>query len=187
MSDERLERVLDAAYECFVRYGIRRTTMDDIAAAARISRPAVYQHVRNKDDAFRRLADRLFDRTLAAARAAATGDGTAGERFYRVLAVKLDLTVGLFRASPHAAELLGATDLIADRVAGFTADVEALAAGVLRDGGIEPAADLAAVAVALTRGLEADLTDTDLPYRRLRQGAELLVAGATRTHPGAKP
>ncbi|GAA2611555.1 TetR family transcriptional regulator [Actinomadura fulvescens] len=40
--------------------------MDDIAREAGISRSAVYQYVRTKDDAFRRLAERLhndaFDR-----------------------------------------------------------------------------------------------------------------------------
>src|SRR4051794_5495836 len=50
----------DPPYACLVRHGIRNTPMDDIAAAAGMSRPAVYQYVRNKDDAFRRVASRIF-------------------------------------------------------------------------------------------------------------------------------
>ena len=29
MPDEPIDRILDAAYACFVRHGMRRTTMDD--------------------------------------------------------------------------------------------------------------------------------------------------------------
>jgi TetR/AcrR family transcriptional regulator len=52
MSVDRMRAILDAAYRCFARHGARRTTMDDIAAEAGLSRPAVYQYVRNKDDVF---------------------------------------------------------------------------------------------------------------------------------------
>ncbi|MFI8083682.1 TetR/AcrR family transcriptional regulator [Kitasatospora sp. NPDC086009] len=50
---------------------MRRTTMDDIAGAMGVSRSAVYQYVRGKDDAFRRLAERLHRQALARARRAA--------------------------------------------------------------------------------------------------------------------
>src|SRR5687768_15052544 len=105
MSEERLEQILDAAYACFTRHGVRRTTMDDIAAAAGMSRPAVYQYVRNKDDAFRRTAERMFARALAGARAAAADGGPLAERLTAVCAVKLGLTLRVWRDSPHAAEL----------------------------------------------------------------------------------
>ncbi len=59
MADDRLDQILDAAYASFTRHGVKRTTMDDIASAAGMSRPSVYQYVRGKDDAFRRLAQRL--------------------------------------------------------------------------------------------------------------------------------
>ncbi len=56
MSAERVERILDAAYVCFTRHGVRRTTIDDIARQSGMSRGAVYQCVRNKQEAFRLLA-----------------------------------------------------------------------------------------------------------------------------------
>ncbi|PLW73856.1 TetR family transcriptional regulator, partial [Streptomyces sp. DJ] len=71
MATDRLTEVLDAAYECLTRYGVRRTTVDDIATAMGVSRSAVYQYVRGKDDAFRRLAERLHARALGRARRAA--------------------------------------------------------------------------------------------------------------------
>lgn len=59
MAADRLDEVLDAAYDCLTRYGARRTTMDDIATTMGVSRSAVHQYVRRKDDAFRLLSARL--------------------------------------------------------------------------------------------------------------------------------
>lgn len=47
MSTDRLDEVLDAAYGCLTRYGVRRTTMDDIATTMGVARSAVYQYVRS--------------------------------------------------------------------------------------------------------------------------------------------
>ncbi|WDZ87708.1 TetR/AcrR family transcriptional regulator [Micromonospora cathayae] len=185
MSTDRLDVILDAAYQCFTRHGIRRTTMDDIAAAAGISRPAVYLHVRNKDDAYRQLAERLFAGSLAEARTAATTTGPLDRRLHGVLAAKLELTLRLHRDSPHAAELLDAsTRLTGDLVETYTREITDLLASVLTTSAGPRAGLVADVLVALTRGLEADLTDPDLPRRRLREGIALIVAGL---HPQGDP
>ncbi|MFE2737809.1 TetR/AcrR family transcriptional regulator [Streptomyces sp. NPDC059349] len=42
MGADRLDEVLDAAYDCLTRYGVRRTTMDDIASTMGVSRSAGY-------------------------------------------------------------------------------------------------------------------------------------------------
>ncbi len=185
MSSNRLEAILTAAYECFTRHGMRRTTMDDIAAAAGMSRPAVYQYVRNKDDAYRRLAERLFADSLDRARqAAATPGADLAERLHDVLATKLELTLTLHRESRHAAELLDAsTKLTGDLVEAYTRELTDLVAGTLADAAGPQARAVADVLVALTRGLEADLADPDLPRRRLRDGVALIVAGLS-PHPG---
>ncbi|MEV0005784.1 helix-turn-helix domain-containing protein [Micromonospora sp. NPDC050980] len=178
MSNDRLETILTAAYACFTRHGMRRTTMDDIAAAAGMSRPAVYQYVRNKDDAYRRLAERLFADALDRARRAATTDRDLPARLHDVLATKLELTLTLHRDSPHATELLDASGkLTGDLVEAYTAELTGLVADTLMDAAGPRARAVADVLVALTRGLEADLTDPDLPRQRLRDGVALLVAG----------
>gem|GEM_PF-305466 len=190
MSDARVERILDAAYECFTRHGVRKTTMDDIARTAGMSRPAVYQYVRNKEDAFRRLAARIFDDALARARGAAVADGTLAQRLDRILAVKLAVTQRLFRDSPHASELMGETARVsADLDRAFMAQMADLLTGTITDAaaqadlalGDENAREIAELALALTRGLEADLSDPDRPRERLRNGIALLVAGLAAT------
>src|SRR3954447_13757198 len=43
-------RILSAATECFERVGLRRTTMDDVAQAAGVSRKTIYNYFANKTD-----------------------------------------------------------------------------------------------------------------------------------------
>ena len=44
------ERILGAAFSCFERFGIGKTTMEDVARAAQVSRQSVYRHFAGKDD-----------------------------------------------------------------------------------------------------------------------------------------
>ena len=187
MSDERLVRILDAAYACFTRHGVRRTTMDDIATAAGMSRPAVYQYVRNKDDAFRRLAASLFDTVTAQARTVAEGTAPLPGRLHDVLATKLELTLRLRRDSPHADELLDASGrLTGDLARAYTEQMTDLVTGMLTDLAGPRARAVAELALALTRGLETDHADPDLPRQRLREGVELITAGLAH-QTGASP
>jgi TetR/AcrR family transcriptional regulator len=178
--DERVTAILDAAYICFTRHGVRRTTMDDLAQQAGMSRPAVYQYVRNKEDAFQRLVRRLLDEALRASRTAMEReDGLAG-RLTAALEAKLDLVMTVWRDSPaHAAELLSIdARMTADLIAGYDDAMHDLLADALRQA--RPHTDAKAIAqllLALTRGLEADLSTPKTPVRRLRQGVALIVAG----------
>jgi AcrR family transcriptional regulator len=43
--EERVEdKIIDATIRCFRRYGIDKTSMDDIAKAAKLSRPTIYRY-----------------------------------------------------------------------------------------------------------------------------------------------
>jgi AcrR family transcriptional regulator len=44
------DRIIEAAYRCFHRFGIRKTTIDDIASAARVARPTFYNYFTSKSD-----------------------------------------------------------------------------------------------------------------------------------------
>lgn len=180
--------MLAAAYECFIRHGIRRTTMDDIAACAGMSRPAVYQYVRGKDEAFRRLAQRTFDGALERAQAAAAEGGGFQRRLAGVLGAKVNLVLRLWQDSPHhAGELIGASSTVGAAVEQrYEAQMRELVASLVRDavsaGELPAAADasgFAAVALALTRGLEADPRDPASIRAQLRLAVALLAAGLT--------
>ncbi|MET9734646.1 TetR/AcrR family transcriptional regulator [Streptomyces sp. NPDC006458] len=160
MGTDRLDEVLDAAYDCLTRYGVRRTTMDDIAATMGVSRSAVYQYVRGKDDAFRRLAARLHTRALERARRAADDpDAPCAERVRGVLAAKHDLVVELSGPSPHTAELLDTkARLFGGICASFTADLRRLLIRLFGEAGTAPGvepAEAADICIALVIGLES--------------------------------
>lgn len=48
--DDARERLLNAAEACFERYGLRRTTIDDVAREAMVSRSTVYRYFENRSD-----------------------------------------------------------------------------------------------------------------------------------------
>ncbi len=54
-------RIFKAALGCFSRYGLRRTTMDDVAAAAGVSRKTVYNYFTNKSAL---IAEVIFEEAL---------------------------------------------------------------------------------------------------------------------------
>ena len=59
-------RLLDAAVEVFAQRGYERATIDDIAAAAGLSKGTVYWHFSNKADLFQALLEERVDRRLDA-------------------------------------------------------------------------------------------------------------------------
>jgi AcrR family transcriptional regulator len=50
--DDRREALLHAAVGVFFRYGLHKTSMDDVARAAGISRQGLYRHFASKDELF---------------------------------------------------------------------------------------------------------------------------------------
>lgn len=102
----RHSAVLDAAFAVFLRYGFQRTTMDDIAKECGVSRPALYLVFKNKTDIFQALASVMFERIIAGAQRALSGEGTLEERLYSCLRHGILNATEELLASPHGAELM---------------------------------------------------------------------------------
>lgn len=66
----RRDRIISAAKDVFLRYGHARTTMNDIAEEAGISRPALYLVFPQKDEIFAAIIERLIYDELKRYRAA---------------------------------------------------------------------------------------------------------------------
>ncbi len=58
---EREERILNAAAELIVHYGYDKTTVDDIARAAHVSKGAIYLHFKSKEELVETLILREFE------------------------------------------------------------------------------------------------------------------------------
>ena len=59
--------MLNAAESCLVRFGLAKTTIEDVAGAAGLSRATVYRQFKNRDGLLLALAARDADRTAAEA------------------------------------------------------------------------------------------------------------------------
>ena len=57
-------RVLDAAYEQLSLVGVQRTSMEDVARRAGVSRVTVYRHFANKDALVQQVLHREFERLV---------------------------------------------------------------------------------------------------------------------------
>ena len=48
--NDKDNKIISAAYDSFIRYGVKRTTMGDVAQAAGVSRPTLYASYPNKEE-----------------------------------------------------------------------------------------------------------------------------------------
>jgi AcrR family transcriptional regulator len=63
----RQGQLLETALKVFARHGFKKTSMEDIAQAAQISRQGLYLHFKNKEDIFKASIRRAIDTNLSIA------------------------------------------------------------------------------------------------------------------------
>lgn len=104
---EKQDRIARAAMALFLRDGIRATSMEAIAAEARLAKATLYGVFKSKDEVFAAVADMFAAELVEAVRAALEFPGTVEERLIQGLCAKQKLAFETIYASPHAAELVG--------------------------------------------------------------------------------
>ena len=182
-ADPKRRRVLDGAMKVFLAYGFARTTMDDIARAANVSRPALYLLFRNKSEIYRAIAAAMLSDSLVKADRALSSRAAFGDRLMKMVEDCLISMMRTISASPHGSEILDmkgslAGDIAADWRRRLT---ERLARAIEEEAaqngvGLE-ARGISAVALAdmLLDGLQGLKTRTLDPDGQ-RRGARALVA-----------
>jgi AcrR family transcriptional regulator len=159
---DRKDTILDAAFGVFAQYGYRRTVMEDIAAAAGLSRTTLYQYWRNKDDLFRALAQRYFDESEARMIAALAPPGqTVEQALLAAFAAKDGKFMHVVLATPHGPELLEAgfaltSDIAAQGEARFTAALTDWLERLPLPSDIGPASTVAASLMNALKGLKTN-------------------------------
>lgn len=83
--DARQKQIVDAARACFLQFGYAKTSMDDIAKRAKISRPLVYRAFENKQDIFRAVYLDVFRERFPAALAIAEKRLAKREKILQVI------------------------------------------------------------------------------------------------------
>jgi len=136
----RRAAILDAAVRVFLRYGFKKTSMDDLARAAGLSRQGLYLHFATKEDLFKAAVSTLVASLRAATRAALSREDEGVEA--RILGA-FEAIHGAFVGQVGAAymnELLEtANTLVGPSVADLERELVADVVRLLRSAGVAAA------------------------------------------------
>jgi AcrR family transcriptional regulator len=79
--------ILEAARRRFVRFGPRKTTMDEVAREAGCSRTTLYSHFRNKEDLYARLLEQDAEAFIQEASGVLATEASAGRKIRRIVEI----------------------------------------------------------------------------------------------------
>jgi AcrR family transcriptional regulator len=124
---------MDGALKLALAYGYARTTMDDIARAAEMSRPALYLLFKNKTEIYREIAKTVMRGSIEAARLAIASEGNFPARMGAAVDAAIFSSLCQFAESPHGGELLDMkTSLAGDLVENWRSELSAIFADAIR-------------------------------------------------------
>lgn len=155
----KLDRVIAAAADQFIRHGYNRTTMGDIARAAEISRPALYLLFPGKEPVFEAAVRELNRVRMAEIEAALAGCATLADRLFTACNLWLVQVFELQCTTPDAGDM---DDLSFPVVIEVYGQLQARIARLLADAGLAlpaPADVMARGLVFAVRGFGATASD----------------------------
>ena len=184
-TDPKQQAILASAWRAFATYGFRKTSMQDIARGADMSRPALYLHYRNKEDIYRHLVQRHYDDAVEAVEAALAAPGPVPDRLAAAFAAQGGAAVEAMLTSPHGMELLDAghataAEIVQQGEARLVAVYAAWLERAARDGRVRltgPAEELAATIAAALKGIKTAAPDYPAYRAQVAQLAALVGAG----------
>ncbi len=107
---ERRTELLEAALEVFARYGYRKTSMDEVARIAGLSRQGLYLHFRTKQVLFQEMALHVFEKSLKGACEALADESVVMEdRLVSAFDAWTGQYVEILHGTPHKIELVEAS------------------------------------------------------------------------------
>ena len=146
--------MLAAAGFLFVRYGLKGTSMEAIAAEAGIAKATLYGYFADKDAVFSAVLDAMVGKLEQAFNAGLAGDGSVIDRLGMALGAKHKEVLRLLEGSSHAAELYGAQSRLAGPTfAALEARIEAAVIRELDMAGVARARPLAQILIASAGGI----------------------------------
>ena len=170
------DRILDAATAVFRRQGFRRSSIEQAAEAAGLTRQALYHHFKSKEALFRAVIERVYEAAIAAESSAVEAAENAGGSLADIVVAgvggRLKHLINSFDGSPHVEELfsehlLQARDIYQKFAALYSAQAVTTIERACRRQGL-----------TLRDGMTA---------RELARCIEMAVHGAKSMHPGMQP
>lgn len=183
-SANRQTALLDAAVAVFARFGFRKTSMEEVASAAGVSRQGLYLQFANKEELFRRSLEHTLTQQLDAAIAALT---RGGESFEGRLIAACTAWCARFIGSlgKDAADLMCAsTSLAGGTLAHYECEFERALTRAIGESPLQEflvaagmsAAQLAQVLHATARGLKQRASSRDEFIRGMTVAARMFCA-----------
>jgi AcrR family transcriptional regulator len=189
------DRILDAAMRVFRRHGFRRSSIEQAAEEAGLTRQALYHHFNSKEALFRAVIERLYENSLAAEISAAKAAEEDGRELADILIAEIGARLrALFTSlegSPHIEELFSehlaqARDLYQTYANRSADEVAATIARVCRKrkltlaGGVTARELARCVEMAIhgTKSAYPSMMPADAFLRQLEIMLRMLVAGA---------
>jgi TetR/AcrR family acrAB operon transcriptional repressor len=197
-------RILDAAMGVFRQHGFRRSSIEQAAEAAGLTRQALYHHFKSKEALFRAVIERVYETALAAQIAAAEAAEKAGGSLADILnaevTARLRHMLASFDGSPHIEELfsehlLQARDLYQKYSDLYFAQTVTTIERVCRKqrlalaGGLTPRefARLIEMAIHGTKSAYPGMQPADAYLKHLETMLRTLIAGAVGPSPKPRP
>lgn len=107
--------IVRAATQLFHRYGYKKTSVELIAKEARVAKPTIYAHFRDKEAVFAAVCQAVVD-DIQAKTEAAESEPDVVRRISRMLSAKFTTVYALVDSSPHAGELLASQEEAAQAI-----------------------------------------------------------------------
>jgi AcrR family transcriptional regulator len=197
-------RILDAAMLVFRRHGFRRSSIEQAADAAGLTRQALYHHFKSKEALFRAVIERLYENALAAEIAAAHAAEKAGGSLADILVAqltgRLSQVIASFDGSPHIEELFSehlvqARDLYQKYAGLYVAQGRATIERVRRKQRLALAGGMTSrdfarcieMAISGTKSVHPAMQPADAFLKDLEIMVRTLVAGAVGPSPKLRP
>ncbi|MFD7997531.1 TetR/AcrR family transcriptional regulator [Streptomyces mexicanus] len=182
----RQEKIVAAATGVFLRFGLRKTTMDDVAKQAGISRQGLYLHFKSKDVLFRAMVESMLSSMESSVKYALERDDLpVADRLLEAYEAFHGLTVGKVELS-HFSELLEAASSFAgprmrEMERRFVADIVQLLdrtghAALWAEDGIS-ATDLAEHLFATSAGAKYESATLDEYRARMHVAVRIVTRG----------
>jgi len=182
--EQRRIQILDASYNVFAAYGFKRTSMDDIAKEAGISRPALYQNFANKNDIFRALISSWVHDNLIALNDELKNHSDLMELLDRIFFLSVLEPHTTLEAMPHGAELLGLKqDLAQDLFDDWMLDCRAIYAEAfsqnekINESLSQDLAEMVTGTIAGMKARQASATELKAGFETLKRIVAAMVGG----------
>jgi AcrR family transcriptional regulator len=167
---ERRRQILDAALATFLQFGYAKTSLEDIANRAHLSRPLIYRKFRNKDEILAAVFQRLFEGRYERASEIIASRANKREKLLQLCEILYLEPYDLVTSTPMAAQLYDACDRV------DPAGAEKRNRLMLKYAqAVLGAKDVAEVFLLAGQGLSSDIPATNVLRRRIETLVERFI------------